>query len=325
MTTQEGTHLRFVIPPGPWSEAMGDGSVRIPGVTWESNTDIADAPGRFVATADGGVDVGENGVRRCALDRIAGGPAVGIPVFFGREHMQLNLIVREDSPLTKPSELAGKRIASRLPVFSGTGIGVLLMLEKAYGVALDEVRWQMGDPARLTDNRMGLHMTLGPETDAENFELLKRGDADAVVVTTGPRYYSMFGGDKKDDAIAAVGGLRPLITDPEIIADAYRRTGLCPITDTAVVGADLARKRPELAVELVTAFSEANALAPKYRDPDEEALAQREVELLGEDPHVYGLGDNQRRNLDAVLDLFYRMGAIDRPVEPDELFVSTTV
>ena len=82
--------LRLVIPPAPWTGALEDGSVVGPGAGFDIDSGIADAPSRFVATHDANVAVGENGVRRVALDVIAGLPAFGIPVFFGREHMQRN-------------------------------------------------------------------------------------------------------------------------------------------------------------------------------------------------------------------------------------------
>ena len=76
--------------------------------------------------------------------------------------------------------------------------------------------------------------------------------------------------------------------------------------------------------------SESRALAcendsiPLYVSNDHERLARRELELLGEDPHCYGLGENQRKNLAAFLDLLARMGALDRYLEPEELFVPST-
>ena len=47
MATTAQLHLRMIIPPGPWNRAMEDGSVQIPGVTWECRTDIEHAPDRF--------------------------------------------------------------------------------------------------------------------------------------------------------------------------------------------------------------------------------------------------------------------------------------
>jgi hypothetical protein len=109
-----------------------------------------------------------------------------------------------------------------------------------------------------------------------------------------------------------------------VIAETYRRTRLYPITDTGVVTPDLARIEPQLPARLVEAFSRANELAPSYRSAEEEAMARQEIELLGEDPHQYGLGENQRRNLAVLLDLFARLGALERCVEPEELFVPST-
>lgn len=317
-----GLHLRMVVPPRPWSRALEDGTVTIPDISWECASNIDDAPERFVATKR--CDVGENGVRRLALDVLKGSPPVGIPVFFGREHMQRNIIVREDSTISHPDELAGKRVGSRLTIVSGTMAGVMVMLEQAYGIGPAEIQWHVGDGRELPNDRIGLNLKPGAATDEENFERLLRGGLDAVVVTAGPRYWSMFGRDKLDRSLKGHRGVRSLISDPQMIAEAYRRTTLYPITDTGVVTPDLARLNPELPAELVEAFSRANELAPSYRSTEEEALARQEIELLGEDPHQYGLGENQRRNLAVLLDLFARLGALARYVEPEELFVPST-
>ncbi len=322
----EELHLKMVLPPGPWTRAMEDGSVRIPGVTWECRTDFATAPDRFNATAQDRYDVGENGIRHLALARLRGEPPMCIPVFFGREHMQRNVIVRGDSPLTRPRELAGKRVGSRLPVRSGTVAAVLMMLEQGYGLPLDQVEWHVGDPSGLPENRMGLNQKPGPDTDEAAFKLLKEGKLDAVIVTGGPRYWSLFdGSDRNYEGLAPHPELRPLLHDPAVIADTYRRSGLYPITDIIVVALDVVERHPELPTQLVVAMGEANGLASRYRSAEEEALAQREIELLERDPHQFGLGEEQRRNLDILLDFEYRLGAIGGPVKAEELFIASTL
>lgn len=310
----------MVIPSAPWTRALEDGTVQIPGVSWECVSNIALTPARFIATKQS--DVGENGVRRLALDVIRGAPSVGIPVFFGRELMQRNIIVRDDSTLVHPADLVGKRVGSWLSPVSGTSVGVLLMLEKGCGVPLKEIHWHIGEPSQLPKDRMGLKLNPGPRTDTESFERLQNGDLDAVVITGGPRYFSMFGMDKIDRTIAPYPRLRPLVNDPETMAEAYRRTGLYLITDTAVVTTGLVEGHPDILPELVKAFSAANDLAPRYRSEKEEEFARREIELLRENPHKYGLGENQRRNLTALLDFLFRLGALERPVEPEELFAT---
>jgi len=319
----QNVHLKMVIPPGPWTRAMVDGTVTVPGVSWECIADIGHTPDRFTATKHS--DVGENGVRRLALDVENGAAPLAIPVFFGREHMQLNIIVRDDSPLSNPRELVGKRVGTRHSMVAGTMVGVTLMLEQAFDVPLADIEWHSGEPEGLVHNPRGLTIKRGPRAVGENLERLLRREVDAVIVTAGPRYWSMFGGHNLDQVLAGRSDMRSLMSEPEMIAATYKRTGLYPITDLGVVSAELPRLHPELASRLVEAFSEANDLASRYRSSQEESLAQREIELLGEDPHRYGLTDNARRNVAALLDLLTRMGALGRAMEPEELFVPSTL
>jgi len=137
------------------------------------------------------------------------------------------------------------------------------------------------------------------------------------------RYWSLFGPDILDHEIPIPAGVRTLNGDPRLIADTYRRTGLYPITDVVVVRPELLAEQPELGKSLMRACDEANALAADYRSGIEEHLAQLEIALLGEDPHQCGLSANARKNLEVFMDLLHRLGAIDRPVPPEDLFAMT--
>ncbi len=309
-----------MIPSAPWTRALEEKRVQIFGLTYDVRSDIDNAPDRFTATHEESSHVGENGVRRIALDVLNGTPGYALPVWFGREHMARNLIVRADSSLTHPRDLASKRVGSRLSVQSGTGAAVLMVLEQGYGLDINTVTWAMGDPASLPENRMGLKLEPGANTDEENFRQLLAGELDAVMVTGDPRYWSLFGPDRIDAAIAKYPGLRTLITDPEVIADVYRRTKLYPISDLVTIKPEVVQRMPEAPRQLLHAFSQANSFAADYRPPAEQQLAEREIALLGEDPHVYGLAPDARKNLAAFLDFFYRMGAISKPLAPEELF-----
>lgn len=324
MATTASLHLRMIIPPGPWNRAMEDGSVQIPGVTWTCRTDIEHAPDRFDVAAAEAFDVGENGVRRLVLDVLKGEPPSAIPVFFGREHMQRNLIVRAESSLTHPRDLVGKRVGSRLTPYSGTGAGVKMMLARAYGIDLRSIHWYMGDPSSVPANPMNLDLHQGPSSDEEGFRMVLAGELDAVEVTTGSRHRSLFGGDVVDESLRPFPNLRPLITDPGIMADAYRRTGLYPITDLVTVSPRVAA-HTTLARDLVDAFSRSNAMASRYRSAEEQQLAEREVAVLGDDPHQYGLGANQWANVAAFVDTLFKLGAIPRAPQLEELFVASSI
>ncbi len=324
MASPAARHLRIMVPAAPWTAAMEDGSVAVDGLTWETAPHIENSPQRFVATREQAYDAGENGLRRYVIDLLDGAPPTAIPIFFNREYMHRNLLVREDSSLSSPADLAGKAIGARLTVVSGTSAAVLMMLEQAYGVDLTSLKLHM-NVGQFPNNRMGLNMLPGPETDELAFSQLLRGEVDAIILTTGPRYWSLFGGDGIDDAVQAHPGIRTLVTEPDVIVDAYRRTGLYPISDLVVLRKELVADAPDVPAQLVDAFAEANRLAGRHRDAEEQSMAERELALVGGDPYGYELGPNQRLNLKAYTDFFYRMGAIERSLEPEELFVPSTM
>src|SRR4051812_12912883 len=96
----EAIHVRIIVPDAPWTRAMADGSVSFPDLTWDCVANLDHAPERFGAAKRERVDVGEAGIKTLLHEALAGVPGRAIPVFFGREHMQRNLMVRVDSPLT---------------------------------------------------------------------------------------------------------------------------------------------------------------------------------------------------------------------------------
>ncbi|MBM2811229.1 MAG: 4,5-dihydroxyphthalate decarboxylase [Chloroflexi bacterium] len=311
--------------PAAWTRAISEGRIGITGVTFEQVSRLDFAPARF-DQAERGLELGENGIRRAIGAVLAGAPAVGIPVFLTREHMQRNLLVLRDSPIKEPRDLIGKRIGSWLEITSGSGAGVALLLEQAYGIPLDQIEWHMGNPPPTYSNRMNVKVVGHALTPDQHFERLVRGDIDAFLSTTGPRYFSMFGGgDPVYGRYAESHLVRPIMADPAMMADAYRRTGLYPITDITIVSPEVAAEHPALLLQLIDAFSEANALASEYRDSEENALAEEQLRLFGDDPHVYCLNANQRKNLVDFIDILYRLGGIERIVEPEALFVPSTI
>ena len=313
-------HLRLMLPSYPWTRAFHDQRVDIPGITYECAPYIENAPDRFAAFVAGNFDVGEDSVRSFVGKRLQGGPANALPVFFDREHMQRNVFVRADSSLQHPGDLVGKHVGTRQSLYSGTCGGVLMMLEQGYGVPLQEIHWHSGSPSSPPRDRMGLDVTRGPASDQENLELLMQGKLDAMISNLEGRYWSLFGPDILDHEVALPPGVRPLVADPNVIADTYRRTGLYPITDVVVVRPELLDEHPEVTHVLLRAFNDAEAMAKDYRSGIEQHLAELEIELLGDNPHVHALTDNARHNLEAFIDLLDRLGGIERSIAVEELF-----
>ena len=102
--------------------------------------------------------------------------------------------------------------------------------------------------------------------------------------------------------------LFPNYKDIEI--EFYRNTGIFPIMHVNAIRQEIIDKYPWVATNLVKAFDQAKALAyRRIANPRVAPLAwvrtawEEQLDVLGSDPWVYGLGDANRKNLDSMLAL----------------------
>jgi 4,5-dihydroxyphthalate decarboxylase len=178
-------------------------------------------------------DVSELALVTLLLARAVGRSLVGVPVVLMHQSAYGMLLVRRDSNLRDPLQLAGRTIGVRAYTQT-TGTWLRGMLHDQFGLDLASLRWVTFESAHVdgfTDppnaRRAGNGATLAG--------LLRSGEIDAAAGLE-PAEYS---------------DLRTLIPDAlEVEAEWVRRTGIRPINHGLVVRRDLAKANPWLPDEL---------------------------------------------------------------------------
>jgi 4,5-dihydroxyphthalate decarboxylase len=109
----------------------------------------------------------------------------------------------------------------------------------------------------------------------------------------------------------------------------YRTTGLFPIMHVTAVKSALIAGNPWLTGSLIAAFetSKRDAYDRMRRDRTIPlawfgARWEDERRILGDDPWTYGLGDQNRKNIEAIVRYTQGLGLISSAPAVEELFVS---
>jgi 4,5-dihydroxyphthalate decarboxylase len=247
---------------------------------------------------------------------------VPLPVFPSRVFRHSSIYVRTDGGITRPEDLAGKRIG--VPEWAQTAaIYSRGLLAHEYGVDLGSIHWhqagvnQAGRHEKVAlDLPPGLRLT--QVADRSLSEMLQEGDLDAVLSARPPTPITR--GDPR---------VRRLFTDYRPVELAYaRKTGIFPIMHVVALRREIHERDRWLAMNLFKAFDESRrrsleraadmtaSFFPLPWIPDQLRLAR---ELFGEDPWPYGIEAN-RTTLDAFLQYAFEQGVCRRRLTVETLF-----
>jgi 4,5-dihydroxyphthalate decarboxylase len=255
-------------------------------------------------------------------------PFVASPAFPSRFFRHSSIFVSARSGITRPHDLAGKRIGS--PEYQMTApVWIRGILSDEYGVKVTDAQYFTGgeeEPGRTEKLALDLPPTIrvariGP--DQTLARMLADGELDALYTARAPStFYSR------------PNEIRRLF--PDYVAaerDYFVRTRIFPIMHTVVIRRDVYERHRWCARELYKAF--ALAQRKTYRDLAETAAhkamlpwltahvedAQR---TLGADWWAYGLEPN-RHVLEAFLRYHHEQGLSKRRLAPEELFAPETL
>jgi 4,5-dihydroxyphthalate decarboxylase len=244
-------------------------------------------------------DVCEMSITGYLLAQRYGLPVTALPVFPARGFPQshASLVVKRDSGLETPRDLAGRRVGAR--AYTGTAsLWVRGVLRDEYGLDLDSVSWVSAEAEHVPQYQEDASANVSYELGCDIEAMLRSGQLDAAIgVRTGDEFSQ-------------------LIPDARNAAAAfYRRTGIYQINHTIVIRDEVLAAQPGLAKNLYDAFVEA-----KQRWlPNAPAGVAQELGLPDDDPFPYGLEANAA-SIDALLRYAYEQKLTEHPMTAAEAF-----
>jgi len=247
---------------------------------------------------------------------------VPLPIFPSRVFRHSSIYVRGDGGITRPEQLAGKRVG--VPEWAQTAaIYSRGLLAHEYGVDLASIHWHqagVNEPGRREKVALelppGFRLTVVADRSLSG--MLLGGDLDAVLSARPPAPFLV--GDPR---------VRRLFADYRQVELAYaRKTGIFPIMHVVAMRREVHERDRWIAMNLFKAFDEARrrslaraadmaaSFFPLPWIPDE---LQRARELFGGDPWPYGIEAN-RTTLDAFLSYAFEQGVCRRKLTVETLF-----
>jgi len=255
-------------------------------------------------------------------------PFVAIPVFLNRAFRHGAIYVNKASGITRPEDLAGKRIGELALYGHDAGVMPKGILSDDFGVRPEQSRWLIGgidfpiDPVEFLPRPVpeGVEVEYAAK-GVDLGELLEAGEIDALISADIPKCVL-----EKSPEVGR------LFEDYAAVErDYYRRTGVFPIMHTVVVPRELAAEQPDVVKAVYQGFLAAkNQMAAHYAFgmtfnnmdvmlPGFTRLIEENRDLLGADWWPYGIAAN-RAAIDAVLRYHHEQGLTDRRLTIEGVF-----
>jgi 4,5-dihydroxyphthalate decarboxylase len=261
-------------------------------------------------------DVAEFSLSWYVAARMRGEPVIAMPLFPLRMPVLAYLFVRDDSQISCPRDLIGKRIGC--PGYRYTvNLWTRGLMKDHYGLAPEQLTWVTCGPegagfVHPKGIKVEMHQGATPES------LLREGKVDAIMVPTAPASF-----------IRREPGIRRLFRDARAeMRSLVARTGILPITHTVVMKQELYDKEPWLAKSVYNAFMEAQRINDDFYDNDTKRLGLSEaVFFMEEERAIYGpnawhqgWSDTNRRVIETFVRYAHEQGYINRLPKLEELF-----
>ncbi len=247
---------------------------------------------------------------------------VGIPVFPSRHFRFSCVFVNKAKGLTKPADLAGRRVGTMVWDMAAA-VWLRGIFAEHHGLPFDApvyVNAGLNEPRAGEDHAQYYPPGVRVEhvTDRSLSDMLAEGEIDALYTARAP-----------DSFFSAPDKVGRLFADPMAAELAYfRATGIYPPMHLVAVKAAIARDNPWLPMALYTAFAESQRLA-RLRLHDSATLAvglpwlakhiEETEQLLGAD--FWSTGFRANRAMFATLIRHMRAeGLLRRALAPEDLF-----
>jgi len=286
----------------------------------------------------GEFEVAEMSMSSYLIARSQGADMIALPVFPSRRLFQTELSYHVDSGITKPEDLAGKRLG--VAEYQQTAaLWIRGTLEHDFGVSQYKIHWYMErseemshgsatgfkPPPGISFNRIAPNKSLA--------STLLENELDVAHIAS--PWVLQANALDRSARIAGRGNwskIKPLF--PDRMAEGarfYKKHEFLPVNHAYIIRGDIYKKYPWVAFSLYTGFVKAKALArEKLLERIPTALffgaeyAAKTQELIGEDPFPYGIKANQAM-LDTIIGYSHEQGLTPRKMEVKELFAESTL
>jgi 4,5-dihydroxyphthalate decarboxylase len=294
----EPLRLRTALSPLSHHQALRDGSVEVPGVSFDW-VDVPRLPDIFARMGRGlEFDLCELSVMTFLLARVHGLPISAIPVVPRHAFHHGDFQVHCDSGISQPSDLEGKRVGTRSWTLT-PGVLDRGILVDEYGIDLESITWVLAGEEHLREAEAGLPDNTVRSPGIDLFDAVTSGVIDAGIagVNVGRRQS------------ARVTALFPNAAELDRLE--YERTGIVPAFTVIVIHDRVLESRPWLAQALYEGFREAREYGLQ---PDPTVLA-----VVDSDTVPLGLNAN-RRSFEELIRLGREQGILTAPLDVDTLF-----
>lgn len=286
----------------------------------------------------GEFEVAEMSMSSYLIARSQGADMIALPVFPSRRLFQTELSYHVDSGITKPEDLAGKRLG--VAEYQQTAaLWIRGILEHDFGVSQYKIHWYMERSEEMSHGGAtgfkpppGISFSrIAPDKSLASTLLENEMDVAHVASPWVLQANTL-------DRSSRIGGkgdwnkIKPLF--PDRMAEAarfHKKHGFLPVNHAYIIRGDVYKKYPWLASSLYTGFVEAKALArEKMLERIPTALffgreyAAMTRDMIGDDPFPYGVKPNMAM-LDTVTSYSHEQGLTPRKMKAEELFAAETL
>ncbi len=302
--------------PAPNTQALIDGSVRPKGIDLRVQTEFGhgldNIGARHRAIIAGEIAGGELSISSFVLARHRGVRLKALPVFLSRRFRLRAMYCQANAPFEHPSELRGKKVTVHR-YNSSTAVWLRGILQNEYKVAPHELHWLVAEPDIAEESlhppppEVRVSFISPPRTREHAIELVEAGEIDAAL--------------EPYPTLATNPKLRYLVRDyRRAEADYFNRTRAFTVNHLFAMREEVAEENPWIAESLLTAFSDAEAAADRYRNEKEKEEARWEREVMGE-PFIYSLNKGcARKSIETLIEFQVQQGILDEKPETESLF-----
>ena len=286
----------------------------------------------------GEFEVAEMSMSSFLIARSQGADMIALPVFPSRRLFQTELSYHVDSGITKPEDLADKRLG--VAEYQQTAaLWIRGILDHDFGVSQYKIHWYMErseemshgaatgfrPPAGISFNRIAPNKSLASTLLANELDVAHVASPWVLQANALDRSSRIAGkGDWSK--------IKPLF--PDRMAEGarfYKQHGFLPVNHAYIIRGDIYKKYPWVAFNLYAGFVKAKALAREqlleripsalFFAPEYAAMTR---EMIGDDPFPYGIKANKAM-LDTIIAFSYEQGLTPRKMTVEELFAQSTL